>query len=168
MKIRHGFVSNSSSSSFIVAFPHKPKSAAELQKMLFGNEEVYPSPFEDKQWTAQTVAEVVWRDLEKQKPSNLDGMQETARGGWIEGQPDFDDFRKSEVTGPLPGNETDWDAYSKACDEFARKYIKDFADKHPDAVVFSFVYSDNDGEMSSAMEHGTLFKRIPHSRISHH
>lgn len=160
MKIRHGFVSNSSSSSFIVAFPHKPKSATELQKMLFGNEEVYPSPFEDKQWTAQTIAEVVWRDLEKQKPSNLDGMQKAVCGGWIEGQPDFDDFRK--------GDETDWDAHSKACDEFSRKYVKDFADRHPNAVVFTFVYSDNDGDMFSAMEHGTLFERIPHSRISHH
>lgn len=36
MKIRTGFVSNSSSSSFILGFDKKPKSAEELSKMMFG------------------------------------------------------------------------------------------------------------------------------------
>lgn len=35
MKIRSGFVSNSSSSSFIVLFPHKPKTKDELKDMMF-------------------------------------------------------------------------------------------------------------------------------------
>lgn len=160
MKIRHGFVSNSSSSSFIVAFPHKPKSAAELQEMLFGNEEMYSSPYEDMQWTAQTIAEVVWRDLEKQEPSTPSNIKETALRGWITGQPDFNDFRKDD--------KTDWDAYQAAADKFACEYAKKFANEHSAAAVFSFEYSDNDGIMFTAMEHGTLFDRIPHLRISHH
>lgn len=163
MKIRRGFVSNSSSSSFIVAFPHKPKSEAELQKMLFGDEKMYNSPYEDMQWTAQAIVEVVWRDLEKQEPSTLIDMEETVARGWITGQPAFDDFCK--------GDKTDWDAYDayqEATNKFSHKYAKNFANKHPDATVFSFEYSDNDGDMFSAMEHGTLFDRMPHLRISHH
>lgn len=35
MKIRNGFVSNSSSSSFIVVFPSKPKDTDELKEMMF-------------------------------------------------------------------------------------------------------------------------------------
>jgi hypothetical protein len=35
MKTRNGFVSNSSSSSFIVLFPHKPKSEEDLMAMMF-------------------------------------------------------------------------------------------------------------------------------------
>lgn len=36
MKIRQGFVSNSSSSSFVVAFEKKPKTKEKMQEMLFG------------------------------------------------------------------------------------------------------------------------------------
>jgi hypothetical protein len=37
MKIRNGFVSNSSSSSFIVALPFEPKSREDVKKTLFDN-----------------------------------------------------------------------------------------------------------------------------------
>jgi hypothetical protein len=38
MKIRNGFVSNSSSSSFVVVLPKKPDNTGELKEMLFGEE----------------------------------------------------------------------------------------------------------------------------------
>ena len=39
MKTRNGFVSNSSSSSFIVAFPYKPKNAKEVLDIMFDGKE---------------------------------------------------------------------------------------------------------------------------------
>lgn len=38
MKIRNGFVSNSSSSSFILAFPNEPCSVNEIKELVFGGE----------------------------------------------------------------------------------------------------------------------------------
>jgi len=37
MKVRNGFVSNSSSSSFIVAWNKKPESVEEVKNILFGD-----------------------------------------------------------------------------------------------------------------------------------
>jgi len=167
MKIRHGFVSNSSSSSFIVAFPHKPDSLEELQKMLFGDDKVYPCPYHNKSWDTEAVAEVVWLDMQKKSPSTIEDMGEVVRAGWVDGHPEFDSFRRKSEDSAGRGD-IDWDAYNEASRCFAEKYAKQFSENHPDTVFFSFEYADGDGNMETAMEHGTLFDNLPHMRISHH
>lgn len=45
MKTRIGFVSNSSSSSFVVAWPKKPKTVEQMNEMLFGDLKQYANPY---------------------------------------------------------------------------------------------------------------------------
>jgi len=73
MKIRNGFVSNSSSSSFVVAFPHKPNSVEEVYKMMFNTREGgvdHPySSFDDliEGMSHARISEKVWDDIKSKK-----------------------------------------------------------------------------------------------------
>jgi hypothetical protein len=59
MKVRNGFVSNSSSSSFVVAFEKKP-TIEELTKMLYGDAEVIPDEYRtDIVYSPEYLAETI-------------------------------------------------------------------------------------------------------------
>lgn len=64
MKIRSGFVSNSSSSSFIVSFDKLPENAAAVQKLLFADEETVK--LYDYVVPTSEMAEKVWGDIQRQ------------------------------------------------------------------------------------------------------
>jgi len=89
MKIRNGFVSNSSSSSFIVLLKHKPKDVKDLMNMLFPDFEPdyqITGEIEDvvKPITVEEVCARVFQDIiHKQKGRyNCYSLQE-AMGGYI-------------------------------------------------------------------------------------
>lgn len=72
MKIRTGFVSNSSSSSFIVAFDKVPESSEEMMQQLFGpaakNDEIVE--VYDASATQEQIAERVFSDCVEQKTNS--------------------------------------------------------------------------------------------------
>lgn len=161
MKIRNGFVSNSSSSSFIVAIDHKPVDANDLMGML------YPNMPEDTlhsydRWdsvethTIKEISESVFKNMS----TNTTDIAE-AFGGWIDGAPEYNDFRKAD-------GKYDFDAYKKAYDEFQEAYAKDVLNKYKGNFVFTVEYCDNEGDWGCFMEHSDIFENVSHERISHH
>lgn len=77
----------------------------------------------------------------------------------------------------------DWHATDGMSDDERRKYFDDinekvtkrarlqaaeFVSQNPKAVFHIVEFRDNDGPLPTAMEHGNLFKRIPHVKVSHH
>ena len=66
MKTRNGFVSNSSSSSFVVLLPHKPKSVEDLKDMMFPMwswDDVIDNEYVDKTMTIKEVVGRVFKDM---------------------------------------------------------------------------------------------------------
>jgi len=182
MKIRHGFVSNSSSSSFLVAFDFKPDWEDDLEKMLFGDleddEKWFNSPYSSKfRWRNSFIASIVMKELKHQKPMTKKQMIKEIRSGYFPGFPDFDynDFeyanendteeekKRKEIKRNKIFRENDR-MLNEAANLCYEEFIKTIPDK---SEIYVFEYSD-DYELGCAMEHGNLFDRFQYLHISKH
>lgn len=160
MKIRAGFVSNSSSSSFVVAFKKEPKTVEDVKKALFEDYKEYFHPYDHIHYSAWQVAETVFEDIQEQKANSKKEISE-AFSGWLEGQPQYENFTDTK-------GDIDWGGYEKANKKFQDKLMKKFMEENLNSFIYSFNYEDNNGAYFCALEHGDLFHRLPNIKISCH
>lgn len=96
MKTRQGFVSNSSSSSFVVGFKKVPKTDWELRDLLYPRDKdgkrknVSTDWSEDGGLDTSSAATIVFKELKGQKPLTAKQILEEINGGYFEGYPHFD------------------------------------------------------------------------------
>lgn len=154
MKVRNGFVSNSSSSSFIVVLDKKPNDSKELKKVLFGNKETYKYEWDKKVYKTSDIAEIVFKDLEV---SVLNMTTEEL----------FEEFEDIERDRFYHENKRFADnADLELILERAKKEFAEFVKKNSEKFVFCVSYADDGGQ--AHLEHGPLFDNVEHLRISHH
>lgn len=73
MKIRNGFISNSSSSSFVVAFPRKPKTVSDVIEMAYNGNPDFEigTDYNDKKVLATEAARDILNQIENGKKATL-------------------------------------------------------------------------------------------------
>jgi hypothetical protein len=170
MKFRAGFVSNSSSSSFIICLPRRPKTVEELQSWLFPDGEKAVQGYGDVYSTLQ-IARRVFLDISGDALAMSEMTEKLSRGTLVKGM--FSDVKIPEYPMML------WDktkeertaAYAKYDDDMQRaatEIAERFMSQNEGSIFFAVNYADDCGDFESTMEHGHVFRHIPHQQISHH
>ena len=171
MKHRDGYVSNSSSSSFIVAFDKVPETAEELRKMLFDDDTYHievPDYSEDA-YSIYDISERVFKDIQEYDEKEVD----------LTYMPDgFVDClltkainkiylkRKQEY---LDQGDFSWDDYLKLMGEIRHlklDAIEAFFTQSEGKTILLLNYGDNYGDCE--LEHGEIFKKLRHLRFYQH
>jgi hypothetical protein len=180
MKIRNGLVSNSSSSSFLLFLDKIPETKEELKELLFPNDTVFPNLYYSRGtprgWPIEDVIEIIMEDFQKAEILTEEEVLEALISGYLEEtKPSWDAWDKIPRR-PEAATEEEleewrekwnqaWDEYKEEKLRLAKEYYKTLPQNKK---VISVEYSDSDGFLHTALEHGDTFDNIDHVRISHH
>ena len=191
MKTRHGFVSNSSSSSFIVALDEIPKCVRDVEKVFYPKGGHVHADYYDEVLTAQEAAEKIWLQLEGQEPLTSEKILDEINCGYFGGYPSPDynpnapyclfekEFRSKTGKTIQECEEThesdykkwfsllrkSWEDRDAKIKEAAKEYFNKYKDMFENKKAFVLNFGD---DVDGQMEHGNAFNNVKHLRISHH
>ncbi len=168
MKIKTSFITNSSSSTFIVAWPMKINTIENV-----------------KEFISHKYAKTIFNDAYGTKPilKNDKGAikklaYEFTPASFIHGNEYKDiqnEFCKSEgITHKELHKNHHWyfqflEHFHWKEEEVAYENAKKFLDEIPEeSYIYIFSYSDEDGEYFAEIEHGDVFHKLKHIKISCH
>lgn len=164
MKVRAGFVSNSSSSSFILPI-HKDQKidSINIQKLLFADKPVVCAFHWLGTFQSSELADVVARDLSAATPNDEEALLQVLKN--TVDSPNIDQFENIEGVGL---GRINWDAYEQAREEFGKEQLLKIKQDFPEHNLYVLNYSDNEGILYATLEHGGVFDAIPHIVVGHH
>jgi hypothetical protein len=155
MKIRNGFVSNSSSSSFVVKLDHKPNDWMDLHRMFYkGSQENFVLYNDGKnRYTSHDVLKAIFQDAERER-EDVERERE-----------DADNLREKILTATsreeareLLNNAYEYNVDRSEFEEFAKELIVELLypvekEKEDGKYKLKCEFGDEDGKFSAFIEH---------------
>lgn len=159
MKIRTRFVSNSSSSSFVIALSSIPKSVSDIDWLNLDN-------LTKTDFSKNEIYNTVLRDINTTMPVQFDSIVECVLSGYL-GR--VDSRLNNKMT---KMSEKEFEDFLEESDKIrkkaATKIAKKFVAKNNDKFFYKLNYGDERSMFESVLEHSDLFKNIPNLEVSLH
>ena len=161
MKCRNGFVSNSSSSSFIIALKKKPESPLEVKRLLFKGGHF---SLKEDGITDDLAAERIFNDLKKSSLASKSKILDVLKKGYP--LSDYEPVPYPNLYGlPKEKSKEVFDKYLEKVDALNKKIADEFYAKTEGKKYYILSYSDNNGQEECSLEHGGTFNVVPHIQL---
>lgn len=180
MKIRNGFVSNSSSSSFIVSFKTIPNNVTELKKILFGDKKTVFNEVYDHEQSTFELSKIIFHDMQPKNQKKLKEMFDFVADSYFErcerkvydkyGYDSDVDF--PSIIPPETMLKIDQEIKDKI-KKYSENKLKWFNNQYP-GILFIFEYGNDacfpirHSKIRSEMEYIDLFNNLPHLKQDNH
>lgn len=173
MKLRHGFVSNSSSSSFILFLDRKPESVTELKELLFHGEQFFANErFSGNRqldsvrgWAIEEVAEYLFFRLAHATSINETEIKRIISSGRVVGVPYI---RLSYVEdSPEVSEEEEQKAWNERRRMETEAGLKLLGDRHKGKYVVALEFADDgESDIEASLRHGCPFRKIDFMEVA--
>jgi len=162
MKIRNGFVSNSSSSSFVLVFDKKINSIEDLKEVSGENFNNIYEKYNGEiiQYPKEHILDSIFNVLSDKEDLLLNLCSY------------YEDFYVNGFNEECPSYEQwmEHTEYKDSCITYGKKKLEKFKENFKDNFIYVLEYSDNDGTFDTFMEHYFEWEKIAKKviKISHH